>query len=303
MNLLPKVVAHWKWPSRWQWLVLTWLVALNATPYVIVALTSGSFSILHWVIWTMLSSPFALIGMFSFLSVAGGWPVMARRLTGVTGSLLVIGLLMFLLNEEAVGVSAWLLLEAVVIVVMTLLSCRFFGIPARPNRWSLQFSLAEIILLSGLAGVFLFMLRLADATDLQFWKQAQEMIFVIFAFVSGVYLVPICLSTVATSRRAVTWWIVSCLALWAVVPLIFLAALMPFESWSGNLALILAVLYPVLGVQALMVWGTLFPIRIFFPNVLFAKEDSPATAVQDKSDTLADAPASYPHSEHTDVPD
>lgn len=303
MNPLQRVTDRWKWPTWWQWLVIVWLVALNASPYVVTALAAGDFSQLHWVIWSLLSGPFALIGMLSFLTVAGGWPVMVRRLIAVAGSLLVIGVLMFMLNEEIVGASAWFLLEVSVIITLTLLSCRFCGIPARPGRWSLQFSLAEIVLLSGLAGIFLFMLRLAEATDLQFWNQAREAIFIGFAFLSGLYLVPVCLTTIATSRRGMILLIVTCLLIWGVFPLGFLAILAMFDASRPGRDYLLMLHYPVLGLQLLLVWGTLFPIRIFFPHMLFAKETAPVTAVPGISDTLAADPANCPQSEHTDVPD
>ncbi|QDU73121.1 hypothetical protein Pan97_00880 [Bremerella volcania] len=303
MNDVPPVTGSWRCPTWWQWLVIVWLVVLNVSPYCMVALAGGSLSNLHWVIWSLLSGPFALIGMLSFLTVAGRWPVMVRRLLFVAGSLLLIGGLMLMLEEEIVGASAWFLLEAVVIITLTLLSCRVWGIPERPSRWSLQFSLAEIAILCGLAGIFLFFLRLAEATDLHFWSQAREMPFVVFAFLTGVHLVPVCLSTIATSRRGILFGIGCSVLQWGLAPLIFLAILTAFNSQQLGIDLILMILYPVLGFQALLVWGTLFPIRIAFPRVLLAKEAVPATAAQCKSDTLADAPANCRQSEHTDVPD
>ncbi|MFN3150585.1 hypothetical protein [Bremerella sp.] len=303
MNDTPQVAGSWKWPTGWQCLAIVWMVVLNTTPYIVAASTTGDLGNLHWVIWSLLSGPFALIGMLSFNTVAGAWPVMARRLLWVGGSLLLVGTLMLVFEEEIVGVSVWFLLEAVATVSLTLMSCRFWGIPQRPSRWSLQFSLAEIVILSGMAGIFLLFLRLADATDLQFWYRAGETVFVAFAFLSGIYLVPVCLATIATSRRGIIQWIVFSLMLWGSLPLMFFMILMAFNANQLGFDLALIVLYPVLGVQLVLVWGTLFPIRIAFPGVLLAKETKPATAAQRKSDTLADAQKSYPQSEHTDVPD
>jgi len=303
MNPLSSILNRCQKFTWKQWLVLGWLLALNMLPYVVTILTSGGLGNLHWVIWSLLSGPFALIGMLSFLTVAGAWPVMARRLLWASGSLLLIGGLMLLLEEEIVGTSAWFLLEGTIIVAMTLLSCRILGLPARPARWSLQFSLAEIILLSGLAGVFLLMLRLAEATDLQLWKQAQEIVFVAFTITSAIYLVPICLAMVAASRRGIIAWVGLSLLLWAVTPLAFSFAMQGSLPLQPGERLFLFILYPTLGAQALLVWGTLFPIRIFFPGVLFIGDASSATNLQCKSDTLVDDPANCRQSEHTDVPD
>lgn len=303
MNLLSRITEGWKWPTRWQCLVIVWLVVLNTSPYVVGFWASNDFGNFEWRVWSITSVPFAHIGMFSYLAVAGGWPIMARRLLAVTGALMVICLMMTIVGENAVIASAWLLIEAIVIVSLTLLTCRFWGIPIRPNHWSLQFSLAEIIILSGLLGVFLFMVREAGATDLEKWTDPALRFLITFAIASGIYLVPVCLATIATSRRGKILCIVFSILLWAIFPLCFLLAFTGFEEMVFGNWILLYFLYPALGSQLLLAWGTLFPIRICFPGVLFAKEAPPATAAQCKPDTLADAPENCRQSEHTDVPD
>ncbi len=303
MNDSTSAAGRLQCPAMVRWGSLVWLIALNALPYLFTALAAGEFDRVMWVIWSLLSGPFALVAMLSFLMVAGEWPIMLRRIVAVSGALLLVGLLMLFLEEEIVGASAWFLLEAAIVITLTLLSCCLLNLPRPPKRWSLQFSLSEIAILSGLVGVFLFLLRLAEATDYQFWKQSADLPFITFTMVSAVLMVPACLATIATSRRAIFLWIGGSLLLWIVIPLLFLAIMTGFRWHQLGFIFLLMILYPVLGFQLLLVWGTLFPIRIFFPSVLFPAEATPAATALDTPGTLADAPPSCPQTEHTDVPD
>ncbi|MEW4565390.1 hypothetical protein AB1K70_22885 [Bremerella sp. JC770] len=298
------VAANWRWPTRWQWLAIVWIVALNAAPYGVGLWASGDFGSLDWMIWSMLSGPFAHTAMLSFFLIAGGPPMFVRRITFVAGLLAMMGMIMLILDDNAVGTIAWFLLEALVVMALTLSTTWLCNVPQRPQRWLPQFSLAEILCLSGLLGIFLFMLRVADATDLQYWRSAQELAFIIFAISSGVYLFPICLTTIFQRRARLIAMILFSLLLWPVLPLIVLGALIAFEKTSPlDNNVFLVIFFPVFAVQMLLAWGTFFPMRVCFPGLIDRAPAEPPTAARCKSDTLADVPESYPQSEHTDVPD
>lgn len=303
MNDASPVTRRWKCPTAWQWLVIAWLVALNASPYAVGVWAAGDFGSIDWIIWSMLSGPFAHTGMLTFFLIAGAVPAFVRRLTFVTGMLTILAMLMLILDQESVGTISWLLLEAATLLALLLASACLLGVPSKPRRWFPQFSLAEILALTVLLGIFLFMLRLAEATSLDYWKQAQETPFITYAIGCGIYLFPICLATIMRGRTRLTATIIVSLLLWTVFACLIMGALMILENTLPlEDTAYLVIIYPASAIQLLLVWGTFFPLRAWFPGVLKLAPAPPATAARCKSDTLADFPASCPQSEHTDVP-
>ncbi|WDI44387.1 hypothetical protein [Bremerella sp. P1] len=301
MNQLYQTTGTRKWPTWWQWLVIVWLIVLNASPYLFAYLSTSNLGTLDVFIWSMLTGPFAQTGMLSFFLVAGALPIFIRRLTFVAGLLVVVGIVMIALDLQSLGTIVWFLLEAAALVGLALTSAWLFNMPVRPKKWSPQFSLAEILALSGLLGIFLFMARLAEATTLSYWRQAQETVFIAFAISCGIYLFPACLATISQGRKRLIGMIVFCVLLWTVFALFVLGALIVLdENRPLNDRQFLILLYPTFAFQLMLIWGTFFPIRAWLPGVL---KLAPATAAQCKSDTLADAPENCRQSEHTDVPD
>jgi len=304
MNPAPSSTASWTRPTRWQWLAIVWMVVLNAAPYGVGLWGSSDFGSLDWVIWSMLSGPFAHTAMLSFFLIAGGPPMFVRRITFVAGLLAMLGMIMLILDANAVGTIAWFLLEAVTVVGLTLTTAWLFNVPQRPQRWLPQFSLAETLCLSGLLGIFLFLLRVADATDLEFWRSSQELALILLAIGSGIYLFPICLTTICRRRGALIAMILFSITLCAVFPLMFIGALYVFNEMPPlNDDVILILFYPVFTIQMLLAWGTFFPMRVCFAGLIDRASSEPPTAARCKSDTLAGVPESCPQSEHTDVPD
>lgn len=269
MKQIPQDDSSWNWPTWWQWLVIVWLVILNATPYLIGFWAADDFGKLEWIFWSMLSGPFAHIGMLSFFLIAGVLSVFVRRLIGAVGLLVVLGLMMLILEADSVGAIAWFLLEAVTLTALSLASAWLFGVPSPPKRWWPQFSLIEILVLSGLLGVLLLMLRLAGAMDLDYWRQGQEIALIGYSLGTGVYLLPICLATVSHGRTRICGLVLFCVLVWPVFPLIFLGLLIAIEE-TGPMEemLFLFLFYPAFLVQLVLVWGTFFPIRAWFPGVL-----------------------------------
>lgn len=301
MNQLSQTTGTRKWPTWWQWLVIVWLIVLNASPYLFAYLSTSNLGTLDVFIWSMLTGPFAQTGMLSFFLVAGALPIFIRRLTFVAGLLVVVGIVMIALDLQSLGTIVWFLLEAAALVGLALTSAWLFNMPVRPKKWSPQFSLAEILALSGLLGIFLFMARLAEATTLSYWRQAQETVFITFAISCGIYLFPVCLATISQGRKRLIGMIVFCVLLWTVFALFVLGALIVLnENRPLNDRQFLILLYPTFAFQLMLIWGTYFPIRAWLPGVL---KLAPATAAQCKPDTLADAPENCRQSEHTDVPD
>ncbi|PQO37104.1 hypothetical protein C5Y96_08065 [Blastopirellula marina] len=303
MNDAPPVTSRWKWPTAWQWLVIVWVVALNASPYAVGLWAAGDFGSIDWMIWSMLSGPFAHTGMLTFFLLAGGLPAFVRRLTFVTGMLAILAMLMLILDDQSVGTISWFLLEAATLSALMLASAWLFGVPPKPQRWSPQFSLAEILALTVLLGIFLWMLRLAEATSLDYWEQAQEIAFITYAIGCGIYLLPIGLATIMRGRKGLTAMIVVSLLLWTIFACVILGVLMLFErTLPLEEGAYLIIIYPASAIQLLLVWGTFFPLRVCFAGVLIVAPTPPVTAAQCKSDTLAASPENCRHSEHTDVP-
>lgn len=304
MNEQSKPISRWKWPTRWQWLVIVWTVVLNTTPYFIVFLCGQGYGNLDWLIWAMLSGPFGHTGMLSFFLIAGGVPIVVRRLTFAAGMLVIVGIVMTTLEFQSFGTVAWFFLEAATLVPLVLLSAWLFNIPMRPQRWSPQFSLVEILMLSGLMGIFLFMARLAEADDLEYWRQAQDTAFITFSISTGVYLLLICLTTICQKRKSLVGMFIVCIVLWGVYPLIVVGILVGLDAKPPLTSeALIKLFYPTFAFQLMLAWGTFFPIRAWLPGVLKVVQMPPTTAAQCKSDTLADAPESCPQSEHTGVPD
>lgn len=303
MNDATPVTSRWKCPTAWQWLVIVWLVSLNASPYAVAVWAAGDLGRIDWVIWSMLSAPFAHTGMLTFFLIAGAVPMFVRRLAFVCGMLVILAMLMTILDEQSVGTVSWLVLEATTLLTLTLASACLFGVPPKPSRWSPQFSLAEILALTVLLGIFLWMLRLAEATSLDYWEQAREIAFITYAIGCGVFLLPICLATIMRGRTGLTAMIVVSLLLWTIFAVVILGAVMLFErTLPLEEKAYLVIIYPASAIQLLLVWGTFFPLRAWFPGVLKVASAPTTTAAQCKSDTLAASPESCPQSEHTDDP-
>lgn len=304
MNDAPKTAGRWTWPTAWQWGVIAWLVILNMSPYVIGIMAAGSLSRLEWLVWSMLAGPFAHTAMLTFFLLVGASPASIRRLAFVAGMLAILGILMLILERDAVATLFWFLLEAITFLVLMLVSAWLFRVPPKPTRWLPQFSIAEILALSGLIGIFLLLIRVVGATDFDFWRQAQDISFITFAICSGIYLYPICLPILLDSRTKRTAMIVFCLLLWMIFPLIVLGAMIVLEPslpLSNDAYVIL--FYPAFAGQLILVWGTYFPIRAWLPGLLKRTSNAALTAARCKSDTLAGDPENCQQSEHTDVPD
>lgn len=294
MNQLTQTTGTRKWPTWWQWLVIVWLVVLNASPYLFAYLSTSNLGTLDVFIWSMLTGPFAQTGMLSFFLVAGALPIFIRRLTFVAGLLVVIGIVMIALDLQSLGTIVWFLLEAAALVGLALTSAWLFNMPVRPKKWSPQFSLAEILALSGLLGIFLFMARLAEATTLSYWRQAQETVFITFAISCGIYLFPVCLATISQGRKRLIGMIVFCVLLWTVFALFVLGALIVLnENRPLNDRQFLILLYPTFAFQLMLIWGTFFPIRAWLPGVLTIQTQSEVEPV-DQADENQDQPSSDP---------
>ncbi len=302
MNAIARLITSVQNMSLSQWLTIVWVLGLNSAPFIVAVLKGGSLATIHWVAWSLLSGPFALTAMLTFQLVAGGLPPATRRLIFTFWFLLMVGTSMLLFNKEIFGAILLFLTEAIVLLPATLLTCWLFHLPAPPQKWSLQFSIAEILWSSGLVGVFLFMARVSGAYEQSFWLSEDIVIFVVFAVITGIYLLPCCLATVANRSSRIAWLVVTTVLLWLAYPAALWGILWLFDqAGSGDGRLLLLLLYPVHGVQALIVWGTLFPLRIYFPGFLHVTDSSPLSSPLCKSDTPDDALASYPQSEHTDV--
>lgn len=283
MNDTPQVTGSWKWPTWWQWLVIVGVVALNVAPYAVAFWASGSFSKLEWLLWSLLSAPFAHTAMLSFFLIAGKSSVFLRRLLFFAGLLGIQGLLILALDDNSVGTIAWFLIQALIIMTLTLGSALLFGVPSRPKHWLPQFSLAEILPHCVLLGMLFVMIRLAEATNFEYWRQAADPSFIAFTIASAFYLFPICLATILRGRVKMTAVILFCLLLWPPFPWMVVELVEVMESTptlpDGTY---LMLFYPAFAIQLLLVWSTLFPIRACFPGVLLERT-LPEEALNDQA--------------------
>ena len=255
--------------TMWQWLTIVWLVVLHVVPYGIIYANAGSLETLHWVLWGILSAPCAEGSLLGFQLIAGGMPVSWRRLISVSGILTIMAAFLTLFNREVILIGLTAAISLLVVAVGGWLASRFLRDLPRVRAGKAHFALWEILATTCLIGLLLTTVRIADMEGMPEWRLLFDPQFCTFAFISGLFgLACVAMVTAATIRRKIGWGI-GCLLLWGLIPWINLALFYLYpESLYLEVQAYLILLYPAVGVQMMMIWGTLFPLKIAFPGFL-----------------------------------
>lgn len=260
-------------PTPWQWFIFAWLLALHAAAYVVIYFTAGSLATLHWVLWAVLAGPYAQGSLLGFLLVAGTWQAAWRRLSVVAGVVLIMTVCHLFFEREVVLIGFTAAVSVVVSAVVTLIAGRFLTFLPTPSLRKIHFALWEIIAQTFLIGILLTVVRIIDFDPMHAWPNIIDPHFSTFATTSAIFCVACSLAVLSRSIPARVAWLAGCILLWGVLPwldvgLFKLFRLPDLLELGGYLVLF----YPAHAVQALIVWGTLFPLRYSFPGSLYEPE-------------------------------
>ena len=273
-------------PTSWQWLILAWLVCLHVAAYVMIYLAAGSLATLHWVLWGILSGPYAQGSLLGFLLVAGGWPIAWRRLSVVAGIVGIMAVCLLFFDREVVLIGITASVSVIVVTVVTLIAGRYLSSLPSPNLRKIHFALWEIIAMTCLIGVMLMILRVIDFDSMPSWPNLIDPYFTTYAATSALFSLACCLAVISRSIKARVIWLAGCVLLWGVVPWIDVGLFKLF-GLQGLLELhgYLMLFYPANAIQAVIIWGTLFPLRYGFPGSLY-ESNSTSKATTDQPTDL-----------------
>ncbi|PQO46182.1 hypothetical protein [Blastopirellula marina] len=260
--------------SVWQWLTILWLVVLHLGPYVVVF--TGTVSSLLMTYWVLFSAPLAQGTILGAQLIYGGAPTAWRRLIAVAGNVTLLTVTVMLAGQLLIFLGLQAMVVTLEVTLGGWLASRFLrDLPsARTRSRKVQFDLWEVVATIGLIGVLLAIVSFAGGDPTSLLWQLLDPSFVALAVSGGLFGLACSAVVIASSlRRRVVWGIGSVL-LWGVLPWIHLAVFYPFfsSSLSPPSSVIFAQLYPTLGFQAVMIWGTLLPLRMAFPGFLRGRE-------------------------------
>lgn len=271
----------------WQWVTIFGIVLLHLVPYGIIYANAGSLETLHWVLWGILSAPYAQGSLLGFQLIAGGMPVAWRRLICVAGILTMMAVCLTLFDREVILIGLTASMAMLVVAVGGWLASRFLRDLPLVRAGKAHFALWEILATVCLIGLLLMIVRIADIAGVPEWWLLFDPQFTTFAFTSGLFGLACCVMVTASTTRRRIGWGVGCLLLWGVIPWVNLA-LFTFYPMGFYLEVqaYLLLFYPALGVQAVMIWGTLFPLNYAFPG--FLRERDPLEMEPKKSDEVVE---------------
>ncbi|PQO36666.1 hypothetical protein [Blastopirellula marina] len=269
-------------PTPWQWLILAWLLGLHAAAYVVIYFTTGSLTTLHWVLWAILAGPYAQGSLLGFLLVVGTCQAAWRRLSVVAGIVLIMTVCHLFFEREVVLLGFTTGVSVVVSAVVTLIAGRFLTSLPAPSLRKIHFALWEIIAQTFLIGILLTVIRIIDFDPMHAWPNVIDPHFSTFAATSAIFCVACSLPVLSRSLPARIAWLVGCVLLWGVLPWFDVGLFMLFRlPYLLELDGLLVLFYPAHAVQALIVWGTLFPLRYGFPGSLYKPEITNAEPQKD----------------------
>lgn len=264
-----------------QWFILVRLILLQLVTYAVIYLTAGSLATLHWVLWGILSAPYAQGALLGFLLVAGRWSIAWRRLSAVAGIVAIMAICLLFFDREVVLIGVTASASALVAAIVSMIASRYLTTLPKPNLRNIHFALWEVIAMTCLIGLLLMVLRVVEFDTSPPWPDLIDPYFTTYAITSALFLVICALAALTTNWKERAKWFVGCLALWIAIPwidigLFSLLQLDELLELSGYLLLF----YPAHAIQAVIVWGTLFPLRYGFPGSLSAD----ASSIQPKAE-------------------